>query len=248
MVIKEWFTSIELSKLSTMPNSRQAVTTKANRNKWLKRRAVSTGNSFEYHISSFHPDSQKEIIETSFTNKDDLEKAKEIIRTANYSDLNPNDHLEKNVSKVQPIPEFSSWVDLPVFDVYAAAGARSLINSEYQIASLSIPSELITGTGLDPKLSAIIFVNGDSMAPTIDDGDRVLIDLREFPHPVKNGVYVIRIDESVYVKRLNWDIAKGVYNIISDNPQYPTFEINHNNGRNFKIIGKVATVVMKTVS
>jgi SOS-response transcriptional repressor LexA len=248
MVIKEWFTSVELSEFSTMPNSRQAVTTKANRNNWLKRRAISTGNSFEYHISSFHPDSQKEIIETLLTDSSDLEKAREIIKNNKYSDLNPTDHLEKNVGKIQSLADFSNWIELPVFDVYAAAGAKTLINSEYQIASLSIPGELITGTGLDPKQSAVIFVDGDSMAPTIDDGDRVLVDLREFQHPVKNGVYVIRIDDAVYIKRLNWDIAKGVYNIISDNGQYPTFEINHNNGRNFKIIGKVATVVMKTVS
>lgn len=97
------------------------------------------------------------------------------------------------------------------------------------------------------KKSAIIFVDGSSMIPTLDDGDRVLVDLRETQHPVKDGVYVIRIDEAVYIKRLRWDIARGVYNVISDNTDYEPFEINHNNGRDFKVIGKVVSTVMKAV-
>jgi phage repressor protein C with HTH and peptisase S24 domain len=58
---------------------------------------------------------------------------------------------------------------------------------------------------------------------------------------------VIRIDEAVYVKRLRWDIASGKYNIISDNIDYPVFQIDHNNGRNFKIIGKAIAPVFKKI-
>ncbi len=85
------------------------------------------------------------------------------------------------------------------------------------------------------------------MEPTLSDRDRLLVDIREQQHPVANGVYVIRIDDAVYVKRLHWDIENSVYKVISDNLKYPAFNINHKNGRNFKIIGKAVAPVMKKI-
>ncbi len=75
---------------------------------------------------------------------------------------------ESNVSgPLEPLSNFSGWCELPVFDVHAAAGAKSLINTEYQIDSLSLPRELIKNHGVDEKKSAIIFVDGSSMIPTL---------------------------------------------------------------------------------
>ncbi len=64
------------------------------------------------------------------------------------------------------------------------------------------------------------------------------IDTREQQHPVT---------DEVYVKRLKWNIPKGIYQVISDNPTYESFEINHKNGRNFKIIGKAIAPVFKKI-
>lgn len=59
---------------------------------------------------------------------------------------------ESNVSgPLEPLSNFSGWCELPVFDVHAAAGAKSLINTEYQIDSLSLPRELIKNHGVDEK-------------------------------------------------------------------------------------------------
>ncbi|WP_268745377.1 phage repressor protein [Vibrio fluvialis] len=49
------------------------------------------------------------------------------------------------------------------------------------------------------------------------------------------------------VERLKWNIPKGVGQVISDNPTYESFEINHKNGRNFKIIGKAIAPVFKKI-
>ncbi|MFC1507606.1 helix-turn-helix transcriptional regulator [Pseudomonadota bacterium] len=152
-----------------------------------------------------------------------------------------------NVSKAIPLNEISDWCSLPVYDVHAAAGAGTLVQSEYQIGTFRIPCELLHEYGLKEDNSSIIFVDGDSMEPTLSHKDKLLVDIREQYHPVTNGVYVIRIDDAVYVKRLHWDIANGIYNVVSDNLKYPSFKIDHNNGRNFKIIGKAITTVMKPV-
>ncbi len=157
------------------------------------------------------------------------------------------ENAQSNVSKVVPLTEVKEWCELPVFDVHAAAGAGSLVHSEYQIEQLIIPTSLLAEFGLSPANASIIYVDGNSMEPTLSHKDRLLVDTRELQHPVTDGVYVIRIDDAVYVKRLKWNIPKGIYNVVSDNPEHESFEINHNNGRNFKIIGKAVAPVFKRI-
>ncbi|EPZ5903456.1 phage repressor protein [Vibrio fluvialis] len=43
------------------------------------------------------------------------------------------------------------------------------------------------------------------------------------------------------------DTPKGIDQVISDNPTHESFEINHKNGRNFKIIGKAIAPVFKKI-
>lgn len=268
--MKEWFKTTELLDIDGMPNSRQAITRKASRNNWLRRKASGQGSAYEYHISNFHEDVQKYLYEKYVTETgDDIygqsfsSMAKEYINHSGFllskSSLASRVRLESatqneasnnppsNVSKMIPLSDYEEWARLPVYDVHAAAGAGTLVQSEFQIGVFSIPVALLHEYGLKESYCSVIFVDGNSMHPTVSDKDRVLVDIREAPHPVKDGVYVIRIDDAVYIKRLNWNIAKGIYNVISDNPKHESFEINHNNGRNFKIIGKVVTTVMKAV-
>ncbi|WED28132.1 peptidase [Vibrio sp. DW001] len=252
--MREWFLSTELLELDGVPSSTTGIAQKANRNNWLKRKAVGRGKAFEYHFSNFHADVQKQIIEKYITTPDDLKSSDygEIDKDKAYESIirQLNERAktyESNASEMIPLSHFEKWSKLPVYDVYAAAGAGSLVQTEYQIGTFHIPTELLNEFGLDDKNSSIIFVDGDSMEPTLSHKDRLLVDIRETQHPVSNGVYVIRIDDAVYVKRLSWDIANGLYNVISDNLKYSAFQINHNNGRNFKIIGKAVTIVMKPI-
>ncbi|MEZ8626862.1 S24 family peptidase [Vibrio splendidus] len=235
--MKEWIMSDLLIELDGMPNSITGIGQKARRNNWLKRKAVGHARAVEYHISNFHPDIQKQIIEKLVTNPLDQKK----LLTKDWT-IPPS-----NAHGLKPLDDFKDWARLPVYDVHAAAGAGTLVQSEYQIGVFSLPIELLSEYGLNPESSSVIFVDGDSMEPTLSDRDRLLVDIREQQHPVASGVYVIRIDEAVYVKRLHWDIENGVYKIISDNLKYPAFNINHKNGRNFKIIGKAVAPVMKKI-
>ncbi|EOB6259622.1 phage repressor protein [Vibrio fluvialis] len=43
------------------------------------------------------------------------------------------------------------------------------------------------------------------------------------------------------------DTPKGIDQVVSDNPTYVSFEINHKNGRNFKIIDKAIAPVFKKI-
>ncbi|CAK1788062.1 putative phage repressor [Vibrio crassostreae] len=235
--MREWFLSTEIIAVDGTPNTTNGINQKARNNNWLKRKAEGNGRSMEYHLSNFGPEVRKLLIETYIT--DEVEKNQLLEKFENL--------MPSNAYGLKPLSEFGEWAKLPVYDVHAAAGAGALVQSEYQIGVFSLPVELLLEYGLKPEFSSVIFVDGDSMEPILSDGDRLLVDIRERQHPVANGVYVIRIDEAVYVKRLQWDIENGVYKIISDNLKYPAFNINHNNGRNFKIIGKAVAPVMKKI-
>jgi len=65
---------------------------------------------------------------------------------------------------------------------------------------------------------SIVMVEGDSMLPTLVDGDDILVaqyDMRAR----KDGVYVIRMDDALMVKRLSFGPGQSI-DIMSDNPSY----------------------------
>ncbi|NOI31898.1 helix-turn-helix domain-containing protein [Vibrio coralliilyticus] len=260
--MKEWYLSTELAALRTMPNSRQAISVKAIRNNWLKRKAAGKGSAVEYHISSFHEDSQIELIELygddeitcnikkamADFNQSALEfEMKEEQASQNKSPLHKLrkafSSSEASIHEVSTTSDDSEVINIPEFNVSAAAGAGCLTNAEYQVGVFTVSKELIKSLSLEPRYTAIVFCFGESMLPTMDDGDRILVDTRELTEPVKDGIYVIRIDEMVYVKRLKWDILNKSYHIISDNKEYLGFEIKGKDLSRLKIIGRAAMVM-----
>ena len=70
------------------------------------------------------------------------------------------------------------------------------------------------------KLS-IVRVEGDSMSPTLNDGDDILVDLGDAIERLRDGIYVLRIDESLIVKRLALNPVGRRVTVQSDNPAYP---------------------------
>ena len=73
------------------------------------------------------------------------------------------------------------------------------------------------------------------MEPTIPDGARVLLDLKD--NRLREGIFGFRLDDELRVKRLR-RINEGV-EIISDNPRYePERLVGHDLDR-FAVIGRV---------
>lgn len=77
----------------------------------------------------------------------------------------------------------------------------------------------LTGASVDDL--SIVRVEGDSMAPTLGDGDDVLLDLREAREKLRDGIYVLRVDERLLVKRLAVHPMGRHVTVQSDNPAYP---------------------------
>lgn len=115
--------------------------------------------------------------------------------------------------------------NVPRLDVGAAAGAGVLADSDRAVAAIAFDRAWLRGLGVSPAQAAILRVEGDSMAPTLGHGDEILVDSADAAERLRDGVYVLRRDGALLVKRLDCAaIRQGSVGIVSDNPEWPREE------------------------
>ena len=130
------------------------------------------------------------------------------------------------------------FVFIPHYGVQAAVGQGYLVEEETPRFSVAFRRYWIENyITRDIQKLSVISVRGDSMAGVLNDGDTILIN---HSHTVpRDGLYVLRINNNLLVKRLQL-MPAGMINVISANEAYPTFEINLNNMTDdVAIIGRV---------
>lgn len=126
---------------------------------------------------------------------------------------------------------------VPLYDISASAGDGAFINHESIKKHLQIPSEWLP----ENSQLGVVEVNNDSMYPTIGHGDNVVV---QFKNNYNNdGLYLVRIDGSLFVKRLQKEFGK--IRIISDNPSYREMTVEANDGNDFGLIGRCCLVLRK---
>ncbi|MGL4668438.1 MAG: helix-turn-helix domain-containing protein [Saezia sp.] len=140
---QEWFTADELCGIGGLPQHRSSFSTKATKEKWLKRqRSGKRGAAFEYHISS--------------------------------------------------LPEMAQ---------------RMLRDQATKRGATDVPPMLWT-------------VQDHSMAPTLRQGEQVAF---VYPAQVNSGgLFLVKIDKSTALRRLQWLMCRQEYAVSCDNPRYPT--------------------------
>ena len=129
-------------------------------------------------------------------------------------------------------------IPIPRFDVGASAGPGAFPGEERPIAHIGIDpgwlKHLTRGRSSDLSL---IRVQGDSMAPTLDDGDDILVNRAEGLATLRDGIYVLRRDDTLMVKRIAVSPTARRVTIKSDNPAYPGWDgVDFNE---IEIIGRV---------
>ncbi|QCI93063.1 S24 family peptidase [Novosphingobium sp. EMRT-2] len=115
----------------------------------------------------------------------------------------------------------ADWADIPRLPLGASAGPGALARDEAPSGQLRFSARWLKAQGLDPVALSVIAVEGDSMEPTLRDGDEILVD--RTPRALRAGIHVIRLDDMLLVKRLEPGPA-GTLRVISDNPAYPASE------------------------
>ena len=111
---------------------------------------------------------------------------------------------------------------VPRLEVDAAAGAGAFEGNEQSGGHIAFdPAWLRRVARGAPDLLSIIRVAGDSMVPTLADGDDILVDRGDSAARLRDGIYVLRIEGALVVKRLALNPASRTLSIRSDNPAYP---------------------------
>ncbi len=110
--------------------------------------------------------------------------------------------------------------EVPQLDVGASAGAGTVAGDEAARGRMGFDPRWLKKLAPQPKKLSMIQVKGDSMEPTLSDGDDIMVDAASATEPLRDGIHVIRHDDMLLVKRLT-DTSKAKLTIVSDNPAYP---------------------------
>ena len=106
--------------------------------------------------------------------------------------------------------------------VTVSAGPGAFVTEEFGKPYFAFDEQwlkALTPTG--PSNLSIVRVEGDSMSPTLNAGDDILLDLGDAGERLRDGIYVLRIDDALVVKRLALNPLGRRVTIQSDNPAYP---------------------------
>jgi phage repressor protein C with HTH and peptisase S24 domain len=106
-------------------------------------------------------------------------------------------------------------VRVPRLRISVSAGPGRFATGEAAAASAGYAPEDLARLGVRPDRAAIFDVSGDSMLPTLADGDRILVDQARTRPGAGAAIWVIRIEDALHVKRLARD--GDAWRIVSDN-------------------------------
>jgi len=106
--------------------------------------------------------------------------------------------------------------------VQASAGPGSFPSEETARPYFAFDERWLRALTASPSGQlSIIRVEGDSMAPTLNAGDDILVDLGDCAERLRDGIYVLRADDVLVVKRLAIHPSRRRITVQSDNPAYP---------------------------
>ncbi len=140
-------------------------------------------------------------------------------------------------AQVAGTPSNSDLVFAPMFDVQASAGMGSEVQAEdiedYFAFNKSFLSRQLNVSGEE---LVFVTISGDSMLPTLHDGDRVLVDMsqKEVNH---EGLYLLQSEDGLMAKRLS--DKQGELSVISDNLEFDNWTIPAQGREANPVAGKI---------
>lgn len=124
-------------------------------------------------------------------------------------------------------PGNHDWgVRLPRYEIRAAAGPGSVALTESVSSYFTVEREwlrrMLPGWAAGNAQVGVLEGSGDSMEPTIRDGDLVMA-VRDPPEFAveRGGVFLLLHHNHLRIKRLHVDMKSGDIALISDNARYP---------------------------
>lgn len=214
---KEWLSVAEILELEAddLPKSDKGIVKKADREHWEKRQREGVkGKTFEYHVSSF-PEA--------------VQKALGFVKTQASAKSSPPTIAEDELEMI------------PYYEIYASAGYGSFNLDAYEPDDyIGLSRRWLNQRGFRINHLTFFQAEGDSMYPTISDGDALLIDLSE-KMPKDGRIYILRHGEQTLVKRVQ-GIRNGI-RLISDNKTfYDPVDLTFDESLDLEVIGRVVHI------
>lgn len=129
--------------------------------------------------------------------------------------------------------ESSEWVEVSRLDIGASAGPGAVPSGEAAFDAFRFSRRWLAEKGLAGAQLSAITVEGDSMEPLLRDGDEILVDRRQ--QPFRDGVYVVRLGDTLMVKRVA-QAGAGRFALLSQNLAYPPVDVS---AEEMEVIGRV---------
>lgn len=124
-------------------------------------------------------------------------------------------------------------------EVFASCGMGTVTFSEEKFI-VQLPKTLFV-TYSESKKYSMICAKGDSMSPSINSGDRLIVQHWEDNQIIDNKIYVFCYKSEFFVKRLSKNVDEII--IKSDNPNYNIRVIKGEDMNELYIIGQVVGIV-----
>ncbi|WP_439526216.1 S24 family peptidase [Roseovarius mucosus] len=127
---------------------------------------------------------------------------------------------------------------IPRVDARLAAGAGAVNGDVSLQGALAFRQDWLRERGISPAQACLLTVAGDSMSPTLHDGDLVMIDERRTTVRNRHVYAFVDIDGSARVKRV--ELVPGQLIILtSDNPAHPTETRTGPDMNRLRILGEI---------
>ena len=171
-----------------------------------------------------------DFFDNSTTIKKNIVKKELKTNFAHYADFIPKDYAPSNI------------VFLSKSEMRVGAGSEGVFDLEMlssEERKVAVDKSFIKG--LNPANLKVFEVVGDSMSPEYEESDWVIVDMVNHRYDFVKiaGIYIVRIGEIVYVKRVEF-LPYGKVKLISLNPKYGDI-YPHKEGYDddWEILGKV---------
>lgn len=126
---------------------------------------------------------------------------------------------------------------VPLYDARCSAGHGAWSDGAKVLTMLAFTAYSLRKQGLEPSKLSAIRVDGDSMEGLLSDGDTVMID-HSRSSLEGEAVYVIRLDDHLYAKRLQRQFDGSIH-IISENKAYRDMVVPKERLNDLDIVGRV---------
>lgn len=144
--------------------------------------------------------------------------------------------VEFDLEEPDPAP-MEGFTFIPRYDIECSAGGGAFDRQECVSETLPFKTEWLKRMGVETEHAALVTVTGDSMHPTLDGGNIMLLDLSDAK--LKDGkIYALQVNDGLLIKRVQLR-HNGAVTLKSDNPQYESYGLSAEEAKELRVVGRL---------